>query len=375
MPGRSRTRLFHHFHGTGGNTNDSVRLGGDMIVQSKHVCDDVTGAGDNNNFGVYSFSYEGGRLYRPRSQFGNHMEGYVADYLLQEGSWSHFTPPGLLSNLAYAAQLAARTNPSRPYVDVPVTILELGDFTQLIRDSGRNILQKAAGNHLKIEFGIKPLASDLAKLTTFRREFKNRKREIERLAGPKGLRRTVDLGSAAHGGDDIRDFQTNLALVTNRRRTWLTKENVRGHIRWKAAPEFHALSRGNLDSLSMERLIQRTMLGITNYGVDASTLWEALPWSWLIDWGSTVGSYLAAKRNIIPAQLHDIRIMRHTHSEWTWKREVYATNPEGYMSAGIRRRDNKSRSQSLPVAPVAHFPFLSGKQVGILSSLAVTRMR
>jgi hypothetical protein len=303
------------------------------------------------------------------------MEGYIADYLMQEGSWTHFPPPGMLSNLAYAAKLAARTNPSRPYVDVPVAILELGDITKLVRDSGRNFIQRAGGANLKYQFGIAPLASDLAKLTQFRRAFVKRKAEIERLAGPKGLRRTVDLGAGAHGGTDTRDFQTNLALVTNRRRNWLTRENVRGHIRWKAAPEFSNLNRASLDSQSMERLIQRTMLGITRYGGDLSTLWELLPWSWLVDWGTTVGDYLAAKRNIIPAQLHDIRIMRHLHSEWTWNREVYATNPEGYMTPGYRNLITKNRSPSLPVVPTAHFPFLSGKQVGILSSLAVTRMR
>jgi hypothetical protein len=122
-------------------------------------------------------------------------------------------------------------------------------------------------------------------------------------------------------------------------------------------------------------MIQRALLGVTDNIIDFSTVWEALPWSWLIDWGTTVGDYLKAKRNIIPAVLQDVRIMRHVRSEWTWSRVVYATNPEGSMSSGFRVLETKSRSPSTPVAPTAHFPFLSGKQVGILSSLAVTRMR
>jgi hypothetical protein len=247
MPGRSRTRRFYKFHGTGGNTDDSVPLGGDMIVAQRQTCNDVTGAGDNNTFDTYNYWYEGALINRPRSQFGNHFENYVADIHLYEGSWTHFHPPGLLSNIAYATQLAARTNPSRPYVDIPVNLAELGDIVKLIRNRGRGIITDAyeltrtnrrvrhvrntARTNLLYQFGIAPLVSDMAKLTQFRREFLNRKKEIERLAGPRGLRRTVALGSGAHGGDDRRDFQTNLARITNVRRTWLTTENVKGHIR------------------------------------------------------------------------------------------------------------------------------------------------
>jgi hypothetical protein len=389
MAGRTRNQLYHTFQGTGGNTDDSVQLGGVSVVNGKSVCNDVTGAGDNNSFDVRHMSFEGGRLDKARSQFGNHFESLIADRLLFEGTWQHAPRSGLLSNITYATQLAARTNPSRPYVDVPVNILELGDIVRLIKNRGRGIIfdhtsrdgpirrhgRNVARTNLLYQFGIAPLVGDIVKTTEFQRVFNKRKEEIGRLAGPKGLRRTVDLDSSSADAVDTNfSFHSNLATVRGRLAV-TTTENVRGHIRWGATPDFSRLHQGDLDNPAMERAIRNALYGITNNIGDLSTLWEAIPWSWLIDWGTTVGDYLKAQRNIIPASVRDIRIMRHVRSEWVWHRTQFGTNPPGFMSGGTRYLIDKSRSPSTPVAPTAHFPFLSGKQVGILSSLAVTRMR
>lgn len=116
----------------------------------------------------------------------------------------------------------------------------------------------------------------------------------------------------------------------------------------------------------MSVLIHRSLYGLT---VDASTLWEALPWSWMIDWASSVGDYFKANRNIVPATLMGVHIMRHTKTVHECDAHISGTT----TMEGIRVvKETKTRNPSF-VAPAAHFPFLSGNQMGILASLAVTR--
>jgi len=146
--------------------------------------------------------------------------------------------------------------------------------------------------------------------------------------------------------------------------TQTTCQSVRVHARWLPEPEFTS----GLDPAGAERLAMRSLLGLT---LDHSTLWEAMPWSWLIDWGSNVGSYFKATRNIIPATLSGVHVMRET--ETTFLGRGVSFGAPGSQSPVNVKLKSKSRRPSF-VAPVAHFPFLSGNQMGILASLAVTRM-
>lgn len=371
------------YRGDAYNDARTVHLGGNDITALSEACNDFVGPGDCNAFSVTRQD----RLQATRLNWvgenQNEFENFVADYWVQSWPFGHLHVTSLKSNLVYAAQAAARTNPSRPYVDLPVSLLELGDVTQLIRDSGRRIIrnqrqlraveesgnffQEAGRHNIRYQFGIAPLVSDLWKLTRFRAAFKQRVTEVKRLQGPKGLRRTlaIDSGCNTSYRPGI-TIQSNLRLVHQDQQLH-SKEDVRAHVRWRASG-----FQGRLppDDPAMEWRIRRALLGLT---VDSSTLWEAMPWSWLIDWGSTVGDYFKANRNIIPASLVGVWIHRHRSTEYYMRGTKFAGGA-GTMSTGIAHIDLKSRSASTPVAPVAHFPFLSGKQVGILASLAVTRM-
>ena len=46
------------------------------------------------------------------------------------------------------------------------------------------------------------------------------------------------------------------------------------------------------------RLAMRAAFGGT---IDGSTLWEIMPWSWLIDWNTNMSEFLASERNVIGA--------------------------------------------------------------------------
>jgi hypothetical protein len=369
MPGRLRSRTISGPQGDLYNDSGSVVITGGQVPRHHSSCQDWTGQGDCHPLGIDAWTSEGCLCNRDGTQWsGNHMVNYVADAMQYDTNWQHGTVSGLKSYLQIAAEAAARTNPSRPYVDIPVNILELGEITQLIKRSGDNLLAQLGSNNLRYQFAIAPLVGDLVKLTQFRSAMNHRMAEIRRLQGPKGLRRTfsVDAGSVSFQTGWIY-MQSLLASTDAPAVKWdgTTAVHVKAHVRWLAGGSLPKSS----ESAEMERLVQRAILGMT---LDASTAWEVMPWSWLIDWGSTVGDYFKANRNIIPASLEGIWISTHTRSSFTCPGVPFAYG-EGYMSPGSFTRDTKTRSASIPVLPVAHFPFLNGKQVGILASLAVTR--
>lgn len=369
MPGRFRSRTIPGPQGSLYNDSGSVVITGGTVNRSYSGCQDWVGPGDCDPLGIDSWSSEGCLCNRDGTQWsGNHMVDYVADAMQYDTNWQHGTVSGLKSYLQIAAEVAANTNPSRPYVDVPVNILELGQVTKRIRDVGRSLIRDTGGRVLQYEFAIKPLVSDLVKLTAFRNAFNQRMGEVQRLQGPKGLRRTlnVDAGSVTFRTGTIY-MQSLLASTDAPAVRWdgFTGVLVKAHVRWQAGGNLPKVS----NSPEMERLVTRALQGLT---IDFSTLWEVMPWSWLIDWGTTIGDYFSANRNIIPATLQGVWISSHTRSIFTCPSVPFAYG-EGNMSPGRFVRDTKLRTASIPVLPIAHFPFLNGKQVGILASLAVTR--
>jgi len=357
MPPRNRYQDFPTPKGrvvTGG----SLAAGGNYSVSGGHAyCADITGPGDCTPLHIETLNISGGRV----NQFNdpnNYWDNYLVDWL-ETTTFSHL--PSEFGqdqfDVDYATQAVARSNPSRPYVDIPVNVLELGDIARTIRREGLNILNpRVAGRqNLRYQFGIAPLVGDLVRLTQFQDQVNHRIREMDRLAGPTGLRRTMNVGSWSTNASYSRVMQSNQYFWTDIVRQ-TTRQQVRAHVRWNAA-----YSPNQLTAADRQRLAMRSVLGLT---IDNSTLWEAMPWSWLIDWCSNVGQFIATTRNIIPATLSGVHIMRETISRF---------ETTGGTNSPIRvDLHTKTRAPSF-VAPIAHFPFLSGGQMGILASLAVTR--
>lgn len=357
---RSRTRLLPGPKGSA--VRNGIWIGGGEHNVYYSAVDDLTGPGDNAPFSLEKWSFSGGLLNRLSGGNGSKFYDYQCDITDVPANFPHLSVSGTKTNVQAATEAVARSNPSRPYVDVPVALLELGDVTQLIRDSGRSLIRRAAGANIKYQFGIAPLASDIAKLLRFHEQVDRRVRQIERLSGPRGFRRTMEIDAGSNTGTAIKSFQSVYASVSNVCYAE-TAVAVRAHTRWRAASGMSQYR----SPASMRALARRALLGLT---VDFSTLWEAMPWSWLIDWGSNIGTYLKANRNIVPATLTEVSVMRHTRTNW-W---TYSWGPSNGLSMTPFQFTRESKVRVLSHAsPTAHLPFLSGRQVGILASLAVLR--
>jgi hypothetical protein len=128
----------------------------------------------------------------------------------------------------------------------------------------------------------------------------------------------------------------------------------------------------NLSAGSMRELARKAVLGLT---FDGSSAWQLIPWTWLVDWCYNIGDWFKVNRNIIPAQLESVCILRHTRSEYVdegWS--VPFGSQTLTLSRGVNFAEDKERIPTVAY-PDAQFPFLSGNQLGILGSLAITGRR
>jgi hypothetical protein len=367
MAPRNRSIVFSANKGTGGRFG--ATWGGHVATVGGAHCADQTGPGDCAPFTVHRVNLEGGRFNQgvEGSYWSPWFKDYLADVFDDLDTFYHLDGlDGDLPDGEYAARAAARTNPSRPYIDVPIAVLELKDLIPLIRDRGReyfrgNRVNQAAQANLFYQFAIRPMVNDLVNTLGLQTSVDKRVQEIKRLKSKNGLRRTVGLGSYSKT-DTVNLVYQSVGTYMVGTFSVKTMVGVRGHCRWLPDVESDHL----LTPESMRALARRAVLGLT---VDASTVWELIPWSWLVDWCTNFGDFLSANRNIIPAVLSGVHIMRHTRTEWTMQGGAF----DDIVIDGVRlMRESKSRNPSF-VSPVAHFPFLNGTQVGILASLTASR--
>lgn len=363
MPARERSFTTETPKGTSGRFG-SV-FGGYPVYSGSNFCGDIVGSGDNAPLTVQHHQYEGGRINRPyQGFFTQYFDNYRCDLLDNSSYFGHLGVAESPSDIGAATNAAARTNPSRPYVDVPANLLEIGDLAHLIKrkiDPNGSVVPEIGRQHLRRVFGIEPVYRDLQRLANFQQQVSRRVAEIHRLAAPRGLRKTVSIGR--YSAQEVQSLIVQSeGLFLGRDFNVNTTEEVKCHCRWLPNIDFASLATPAV----MDAWARRSVLGVT---VDFSTLWEPMPWSWLIDWAFNVGDYFKANRNIVPAVLSDVSIMRHTtttaHSE-------AVSGDDWSLEAISSFRETKKRSTSF-VSLDAHFPFLTGSQMGIVAALAVTR--
>jgi len=346
-------------------------FGGGTWQSETAGCTDLPGygLGDNLPFTVNRDLAEGGvvnMLPGTQQQWAvGWFDNYVADAVTFAGRpvFPLITSyPDEKTSAAYAADALARTNPNRPYVDVVQNVLEAGDIPRVLKVAGENLIEKLAENYLRYQFGIKPLIKDVVRTINFADAFDRRLKEITRLKKSGGVRKTVDLDSLSNsqvnsnvtlmsqGGIVIRDTYTTIG-----------QRKIRAHVRWLPGVDYSRFSQGD-----MSRMAMRSIFGLE---ANLSGLWEGLPWSWLIDWYTNIGSLLMQTRNLVPVSLQNLSLMRETTSTSAtheWKDQYRVCSPALIIKT---RKERYSASATLD----AHLPLLEAGQMGILASLLVMK--
>jgi hypothetical protein len=308
------------------------------------------------------------------------VENFVPDGAIDigYGSANPYAP-------GYADQVNAammRTNPNRSYVDLPVFLFELKDLPKMIQTLGLGLLNLAKASNrkpstkdvakffgkrnLEIQYGWNPLIADLNKLLGFQERVSQRSRELQKLWSKGGLKRRIQIYKDTYVYDGSTVLQSSNFFVSGTYKRELTT-HIWATIRWFPDREY-IVAPADRD---YQALAQRVLAG---WSVDLVNVWEAFPWSWLIDWFTNIGDMAKARRNTIPVNPSALCIMQ-TDETVTWYRNNVCSPSTLKCGDGSKRYVLKRRSVTPNPTPLfaAGLPFISASQWSILGSLAVAR--
>lgn len=262
-----------------------------------------------------------------------------------------------------ANDILKRSNPNKYKVNGPVSLLELREIPGLIRDYGRNIIDNAAGGNLKWQFGWKPLMSDLDTVFNFQEEVTKKSNYILKLYRKQGLRykRVYEDSHKVNSGNfQVFSWQGKqgyyLMDISSHRKRWAT-------VRWMPT---------TLPPQTNAELRKKAIRLVYGLELSPSNIWEAIPWSWLTDWFSNVGDYLSLYNNVVPCTPSTPCVMTTEMTTRTFTPVYLNCSYSGGDATSIVQ--TKSRAlQGFTLT--GGIPFLTGRQLSILGSLAVLRLR
>lgn len=284
---------------------------------------------------------------------------------------------------AVAATMAlARTNPSRPNVDVWNFLYELKDVPQMIFQVG-NLMRKYGTNpaknwprnkpeivrdvgnaYLGWTFGWEQMGRDLMGLLDFIGRVDQRAKELDRLMSGS-LRRRATLIDTVIPFTKTNAFYCGPLYQSTVRVTLNMAYARKLWVRVQYAPTSATFKLLGSDRRELARSL------VFGHRPDISTVWNAIPWTWLIDWFSTAGDFFAANRNTLGLTVSDIAIMRESYVKMTSSELVNPLSDSVFTENKnfFWRKRARVKYSGGPVI-TAYVPYLDTRNWSILSALA-----
>lgn len=211
-------------------------------------------------------------------------------------------------------------------------------FDFLAKGSFRKLRQYADA-HLAWEFGIKPYLSDLEKLHGFLFSIKDRLAWLRKNQGkPVKVSFSKDVSS-----NFVRGKQGH---ATSSESEWWTTPTIK--VQYRA----YALITYDLEALSDLELEARMLARALGFDNPLGVVWEAIPYSFVIDWFLKVGDFLDnfVKKITLPYKFLDVGYtVKASESLETYLRYRYPVSPTGSFLTGVRTRNTFVRRAGLPV--------------------------
>ena len=270
----------------------------------------------------------------------------------------------------YKTMALANASPYRSYVNLPLFLFELRELPGMLQQLGRILQRKiratdVAGGYLAYSFGWAPLVSDLKKLFDFTKKIEDRKAYFRRLESGTHVRRslgtqTVQVSTPMKatltrmvGSDPAIEVEAQLEET---QKVWYT---LNAKLRTPLS-----MSQSDLHSLSRNQV-----LGLR---INPADIWDAIPWSWLIDYFVNIGDVLEASRAVIGMDITRINVM-------CLSKQVVVFQPK-YVHTGLTcqpgfvYRTKKARYPFSNATPaVTTTPFFTDHMAAILGSLVTVR--
>lgn len=269
----------------------------------------------------------------------------------------------------------AKANPSAPIIDLPLFLFELRELANGIRKIGDAILRhrrngsiaRASHNpgdaYLAWKFGWAPLLSDLSTLFSLAESIQKRTKSLERGRYKRKFSGKLP-GSSFSKISSERHFVYAESVTVETREDYLVE-------RWFTMG-YQLLS----DLPTLEDNPKGTYANFMNAGVPMSTLWNAIPWSWLIDYFISISDYLIATQGNLRWSAHDLCIMTKTTCTLSGYQKSYtgswSVKPKTKPGRGTVVRQVR-KVVSSPHAGISIQPFLTSGQTGILAALGASK--
>lgn len=393
----------------------------DTLVVEQTVCSDVVGEWRKNNpFDLYRFIavptvIEGRQLSAGqvvKSVTSWPCQGYAAPDPL-----SKYPAPTTAEQMAYSTELLSKSNPNTPVVSIPTFVAELKDVPGMLKDwnarykslesvtqrwaartalpmwfpsvkrtghvpsglydtdevlrSYLNVLETSASANLQWRWAVRPFITDVLKMNEFAVHVAKRMQWLRNLASGKPIRRKVKLSSRPEQLVTTAPlYIESIPGLVQAVRVQSFSEEVWGTARWRippGAPVPHELA----DLSTRRRKAFRMTFGLT-HAEFMSTLWELIPWSWMVDWFTNFGEIISLSNNWLNLVPDNLCLMRHLLCKETMR----ITSIPDWLTAispGWGRYERKIRFTGLvPAAyPVVKIPLVTGSRWSVLASLSV----
>ncbi len=342
--------------------------------ESSEVTDDYTGKKKRDE------SYGG--LLPPSNWDHEYVVRVPPTFTGTKGSWRHFgvpmvatTYPGStgyplrgtsqrnLENAQFALQVVAETHPFRYEFSIPVSIAELLDVGEMFKLTAKGFFDLIGTAYLQYKFGWVQFYNDIKTLHGITLALERRIKEFDSLSKNGGLRRTVkfvysDSGGSSGGGYINSTY--GVLIDSDTRTNW--SYIVRATVRWRWINGYKiSLSKLEAFNLAVSKLFDLGEL-------DASTVWNAIPWTWLCDYFFDIGTFLSAHESQNVVEPFDICIVRfYRNKKYYYPKDVPAGIRAfpGYFIKEVKSRD----VVGIPNVPQFRFSLMSKSQTLVLAAL------
>lgn len=287
----------------------------------------------------------------------------------------------------FRTKAIAGLDPWSTKVDLPLFLFELKDMPKMLLDvcklltlgqftddmaAGWSRLSKfkstdwgeLPGSFLSYRFGWAPIVKDIVTYFDLAKSIDDRMRYFRRLETKQRVRRTLFDGQTL----DRINRQSPGGYVV-KVGTW---KMLTADIREQQHLKVWFTARAKLvdplpnDGVALRSLSKDILLGLTRR---PASVWEYIPWTWLIDYFANVGEYMRAWEALTRVRVSNMNIMAHQVSSRSltnfWLRDgLTCSSPAHRVEQKLRR------VYTYPLPKLAFDPFLNNGQMAVLGALA-----
>lgn len=273
------------------------------------------------------------------------------------------------------SKLLAESNPFRATLSVPVMVAELLEAVSLVKVAVDSILHAAGSTYLNSKFGWEAMFRDVKTLTTITVQIEKRLKEFQSLSKRGGLRRKIEIGKTnpAPIVEPSRGLATDYTTAAYYHVTHVFHERVWGTVRWR--PVFGSDLNETIDKITDLNLAARVVLDLDRLP-DPSTVWEMVPFSWMIDYFTNFGEILQAFENNAQVEPYDICVMRERTTTSTYVPISIASGLKSTSGVSVRRSKTRTVWNTYPsAASLLHFGLMTSNQAFTLAALVAARSK